>query len=78
MMHHPCVISLRHCFYSKGEKPDEVFLNLVMDFIPDTVHRCIRIYTKAQKLLPLICAKVYTFQIARSVAYIGSLGVCHR
>ena len=35
MMNHCDVISLKHCFYSKGEKPDEVYLNLVMDYIPE-------------------------------------------
>jgi len=78
MMDHPDVISLKHCFYSKGEKPDEVYLNLVMDYIPETIHRTLRTYTKANKLLPIMYTKVYMYQISRSLAYIHSLGVCHR
>src|SRR6185312_1260345 len=30
------------------------------------------------KLLPIMYTKVYMYQIARSLAYIHSLGVCHR
>jgi len=78
IMDHCDVISLKHCFYSKGEKPDEVYLNLVMDYIPETIHRTLRTYTKANKLLPIMYTKVYMYQIARAIAYIHSLGVCHR
>jgi serine/threonine protein kinase len=30
---HPNVVCLKHCFYSRGDK-DDVYLNLVMEFIP--------------------------------------------
>lgn len=75
---HPCVVQLKHCFHSKGETPDEVYLNLVMEYIPETIHQTIRNHTKAKKLVPVIFTKVYMFQIARSLAYIHSVGVCHR
>ena len=75
---HPCVVSLKHCFYSKGDKADDVYLNLVMEYIPETIHRTLRNHTKAKKLVPLLYTKVYMFQIARSLAYIHSQGVCHR
>jgi serine/threonine protein kinase len=75
---HPDVVQLKHCFYSKGEKPDEVYLNLVMEFIPETVHRTLRNHTKANKLLPISYARSYMWQICRSVAYIHSKGIAHR
>jgi serine/threonine protein kinase len=75
---HPCVVSLKHCFYSKGDKADDVYLNLVMEYIPETIHRTLRNHTKAKKLVPLMYTKVYMYQIARSLAYIHSKGVCHR
>jgi len=43
-----------------------------------TIHRTLRTYTKANKLLPIMYTKVYMYQIARSLSYIHSLGVCHR
>lgn len=75
---HPCVVSLKHCFYSKGDKADDVYLNLVMEYIPETIHRTLRNHTKAKKLVPPMYTKVYMYQIARSLAYIHSKGVCHR
>ena len=75
---HPDVVQLKHCFYSKGEKPDEVYLNLVMEYIPETVHRTLRNHTKANKLIPITYVKVYMWQICRAVAYIHSQGVAHR
>lgn len=78
ILKHPSVVALKHCFYSKGEKNDEVFLNLVMEYIPETIHRTLRNHTKAKKLVPLMYTKVYMYQVARSLAYIHSVGICHR
>ena len=78
LLDHPNSIRLRHCFYSRGESADEIYLNLVMDFIPETIHKCLRTYAKASKLLPLLMTKAYMYQIARSLNYIHSLGIAHR
>lgn len=78
MLDHPDVVALKHCFYSKGEKPDDVFLNLVMEYIPETIHRTLRVHTKAKKLVPILFTKVYMYQVARALAYIHSMGICHR
>jgi len=75
---HPCVVTLKHCFYSKGDKPEEVYLNLVMEYIPETIHRTLRNHTKAKKLVPIMYTKIYMYQIIRSLGYIHSLGICHR
>ena len=66
------------CFHSRGEAADEVYLNLVMDYIPETIHKCLRTYAKASKLLPLLMTKAYMYQIARSLNYLHTLGVAHR
>lgn len=74
---HPNVVSLKHCFYSRGEK-DDVYLNVVMEFIPETIHRTLRAHTKANKLVPALTTKLFMYQLCRSVAYIHDKGVCHR
>jgi glycogen synthase kinase 3 beta len=33
-LQHTNVVQLKNCYYSKGDKPDEVFLNLVLEFVP--------------------------------------------
>lgn len=78
MLDHGNVTTLHHYFYTEGEKPDETYLNLVMDFIPQTVYGMSRHYAKAKKTFPLLYMKLYTYQLCRSLAYIHSLGVCHR
>jgi len=78
MISHPCIVELRHNFYTNGDKPDEVYLNLVLEYVPDTVYRVSRHYTKLKQTLPLIYTKLYTYQLLRALAFIHSLGICHR
>ncbi|KAK8968379.1 Shaggy-related protein kinase alpha [Platanthera guangdongensis] len=78
LLDHPNVISLKHCFFSTTEK-DELYLNLVLEYVPETVHRVIKHYNKMNQRMPLIYVKLYMYQICRALAYIhGSIGVCHR
>lgn len=77
-LHHPNIVALKHYFYQNGEKDDEVFLNLVMEFVPDTVYRVTRHYTKQRQLPPMIAVKLFVYQMCRSLAYLHSVGICHR
>ncbi|KAL9322371.1 hypothetical protein ACSQ67_010424 [Phaseolus vulgaris] len=78
MMDHPNVISLRHCFFSTTSR-DELFLNLVMEYVPETIYRVIKHYSSINQRIPLIYVKLYTYQIFRGLAYIHTVpGVCHR
>ena len=78
MLEHTNVTTLLHYFYTEGEKAEETYLNLVMDFVPQTVYSMSRQYAKAKKAFPTLFMKLYTYQLCRSLAYIHSLGVCHR
>jgi glycogen synthase kinase 3 beta len=77
---HPNVVDLRAFFYSNGEKAkkDEVYLNLVVEFVPETVYRASRHYSKLKQVMPALNIKLYMYQLLRSLAYIHSLGICHR
>ncbi|KAB2621676.1 polygalacturonase [Pyrus ussuriensis x Pyrus communis] len=78
LLDHPNVVSLKHCFFSTTEK-DELYLNLVLEYVPETVHRVIKHYNKLNQRMPLIYVKLYTYQIFRSLSYIHRcIGVCHR
>ena len=35
---HPYIVALKHHFVSKGSKSDDVYLNLVLEFIPETIY----------------------------------------
>ncbi|GFS45515.1 GSK3/SHAGGY-like protein kinase 1 [Actinidia rufa] len=41
LMDHPNVVCLKHCFFSTTTK-DELFLNLVMEYVPETMYRVLR------------------------------------
>ncbi|MCO5595040.1 hypothetical protein L7F22_049077 [Adiantum nelumboides] len=78
MVDHPNIVNLRHCFYSNTEK-DELYLNLVLEYVPETVYRVAKHYSRANQRMPLIYVKLCTYQICRALAYIhGGHGVCHR
>ncbi|KAJ3220000.1 regulator of ime2 [Dinochytrium kinnereticum] len=78
VMSHPNVVALKAFFYSNGDKKDEIFLNLVLEFVPETVYRASRHYTKTKQIMPAIYIKLYMYQLFRSLAYIHSQGICHR
>jgi len=53
-------------------------LNLVLEFVPDTVYRVSRHYSKMKQTVPYLYTKLYTYQILRALSYIHSIGICHR
>ena len=75
---HPNIIKLIHAFYTTGEKKDEIYLNLVMNYVSDNLNRIIRNYNHNKESFPLFTLKLYTFQIARALNYIHSKSICHR
>lgn len=62
-MDHPNVVSLRHCFFSTTSN-DELFLNLVMEYVPESMYRVLMHYTNARHPMPLIYVKLYTYQVS--------------
>ncbi|KAI8888319.1 Pkinase-domain-containing protein [Backusella circina FSU 941] len=79
LVNHPNVCHLKSYFYNQVEnKDDEVYLNLVMEYIPETLYRATRHYAKAKRHMPMILVQVYMYQVLRSLAYIHALGICHR
>ena len=77
---HPNIVELKHTFLS-GKNPDEMYLNLVMEYIPDTLHSILRRtsqQTKHDAALTMIDIKLYMYQLCRSLAYIHAQGICHR
>ncbi|KAG8094491.1 hypothetical protein GUJ93_ZPchr0012g21357 [Zizania palustris] len=77
-MDHCNVISLKHCFFSTTSR-DELFLNLVMEFVPESLYRVLKHYKDMKQRMPLIYVKLYMYQIFQGLAYIHIVpGVCHR
>jgi len=77
LLDHPNVVQLKHSFFSTADR-DDVYLNLVLEFVPDTVYRIIKHYAKRNQRMPHVYVKVYMFQVFCALAHIHALGVCHR
>lgn len=73
---HPNICELKAFFYSSER--DEIYLNLVLEFVPETVYKALRNFSKQKTAMPMLEVKLYTYQLFRSLAYIHALGICHR
>ncbi|MCJ1323002.1 regulator of ime2 [Xylographa vitiligo] len=78
IVRHPNIVELKAFYYSNGERKDEVYLNLVLEFVPETVYRASRFFNKLKTTMPILEIKIYIYQLFRSLAYIHSQGICHR
>ncbi|MCD9639874.1 Shaggy- protein kinase theta [Datura stramonium] len=78
MLDHPNAVHLKHCFYSTTEK-NEVYLNLVLEYVSETVYRVSRHYSRVNHHMPIIYVQLYTYQLCRALNYMHNvIGVCHR
>lgn len=75
---HSNIVALKHCFYSQGEKPDELYLNLVLEFVAETVYSISRQHQRRKVTLPLLYVKLYLYQLSRALSHIHAMGICHR
>ncbi|KAL1919046.1 uncharacterized protein VTP21DRAFT_2427 [Calcarisporiella thermophila] len=78
VLDHPNIVQLKSYFYTNGEKNGEVYLQLVLDYVPQTIYRVTRDYAKQKQPIPMLLVKLYMYQVFRSLAYIHALGICHR
>ncbi|OAY64371.1 shaggy-related protein kinase NtK-1-like [Ananas comosus] len=78
LLNHPNVVHLKHYFFSTTNK-DELYLNLVLEYVSETVYHVAKYYNRMNQNVPLILVQLYTYQICRGLAYIHRVvGVCHR
>ncbi|ALC47836.1 gskt [Drosophila busckii] len=77
-LNHCNIVALKYFFYSSGDKRDDVFLNLVMEYLPETLYKVERQYARAKQTLPVNFIRLYMYQLFRSMAYMHSFGYCHR
>lgn len=75
---HPYIVTLCHHFVSKGSKNDEVYLNLVLEFVPETIYSISKHYNRNREPFPLLSIKIYMYQLCRALAHIHGMGICHR
>lgn len=62
VLDHANVVRLKNCFFSTTEK-DEVYLNLVLEYVSETVNRVTRHYTRMSQQVPILYVRLYAYQV---------------
>ncbi|KAI9297588.1 Pkinase-domain-containing protein [Neoconidiobolus thromboides FSU 785] len=75
---HPNVVELKYYFYTNGFQKEDIYLNLVLEYVPETLYRLTRHFARSSQTIPPIQVKLFTYQLLRSLAYIHMIGICHR
>lgn len=75
---HVNCIKTHRAYYTKDKNSDKLFLNIVMEYIPTTLYALIGFYKKRETKMPTIMAKVYAYQMFRSLLYLESKCIVHR
>ena len=76
-LQHQNVVDMKWFFYTNGQNEDEVYLNLVLEFIPETLYQVARHHAKANRQFPILHAKVRQgdgFACATSTWHVSLLG----
>ena len=75
---HPFIVALKQHFVTKGSKNDDQYLNLVLEYIPETIYSVAKYFIKRKETMPIFSIKIYMYQLARALAHIHGIGICHR
>jgi len=75
---HPYVVLLKHHFLSNGTKQDEVYLNLVLEYVPETIYSVAKAHARTKTPVPIFAVKMYMYQLARALGHIHGMNICHR
>ncbi len=59
-------------------KISKVYLNLVLEYMPETVYSVARRWQKAKRVMPTHHACLYLYQLCRALGQIHAVGICHR
>jgi glycogen synthase kinase 3 beta len=63
----------------QNEALEEVYLHLVLEYVPETLYSLTRYYRKQRHgVIPHNLVKLYTFQLMRALAHIHGMNICHR
>ena len=68
LLDHPNVVQLKHHFFSTTQR-GEVYLNLVLEFVSETVYRVAKYYNRMNQRVPIIYVKLYAYQVCDDVLF---------
>ena len=74
-LHHVNVLKMKEAFFTQDGQQE--FLNVIMDYFPDTVYSVIKNYNR-KRVMPDPLLKIYAYQLFRSLLYLNKISICHR
>ncbi|SCU85418.1 LADA_0D07382g1_1 [Lachancea dasiensis] len=75
---HPQVVDLKYYFY-ETDPQGEVYLNLILEFMPQSLYQRLRHFVTQRTNMPRIEIKLYIYQLAKCLNYLHTHAkVCHR
>eukprot|EP00927_Polykrikos_kofoidii_P079831 TRINITY_DN76669_c0_g1_i1.p1 TRINITY_DN76669_c0_g1~~TRINITY_DN76669_c0_g1_i1.p1 ORF type:complete len:356 (-),score=52.57 TRINITY_DN76669_c0_g1_i1:80-1147(-) len=74
---HPNIVGFRGAFLSTDGTGQETRLNLVLEFLADTLHRVIKHYNSQQKVMEPYLASLFLYQLLRGLAFMHGKGIVH-
>ncbi|KAL6929874.1 regulator of ime2 [Hanseniaspora valbyensis] len=80
-LEHRNVIDLKYYFYQEDQSKQELYLNLVLEYMPQSLYQRIRHYAhmKEKKIMPHDETQIYMYQLFKGLNYMhGRWGICHR
>ncbi|OHT04473.1 Glycogen synthase kinase-3 [Tritrichomonas foetus] len=75
---HPNCVSLKTAFKTRGDKPNEIYYNIVMDFMPCSLNQYNLSFRVSNMKPPRILVKLFSFQLFSGLAYLHHIGITHR
>lgn len=80
-LEHKNVIDLKYYFYQEDQSKEELYLNLVLEYMPQSLYQRIRHYAhmNEKKIMPHDETQIYMYQLFKGLNYMhGRWGICHR
>ena len=74
---HPNIVELKNYYFSTSSNKD-VYLNMILEYVPDSLYQATHGYTDNQTEVPVSVVKLYIYQLLRALAYIHTKNICHR
>ncbi|KAL6948840.1 regulator of ime2 [Hanseniaspora vineae] len=76
---HINIVDLKYYYYEEDPQSDSLYLNLILEFMSQSLYQRIRHYVHLQTTMPHDEVQIYMYQLFKGLNYIhGTLGICHR
>lgn len=77
MVKHHNIVELLYFFFTPGQKED-MYLNLIMEFLPISLSNFSESYNKRSLQIPILYIRLSVYQMLRALGYLHGRKICHR